>query len=54
MRFEYETKHLILKLLPPSGRFTEQVLNFYTKNRVLFEQYEATRSADFYTKAYQK
>jgi len=54
MRFEYETQHLLLKILPPSARSTEQVLNFYTKNRVLFERYEATRSADFYTKFYQK
>lgn len=54
MQFKYETTHLLLKILHPSSRSAEQVLHFYTKNRALFEQYEATRSADFYTKAYQK
>ncbi len=54
MQFEYETTHLRLKLLRPSDRSAEQVLYFYTKNRALFERYEAARSADFYTKAYQQ
>lgn len=54
MQFEYETTHLLLKILQPSAKSADQILNFYARNRVLFERYEATRSADFYTMAYQK
>lgn len=54
MQFEYETSNLFLKLLQPSAEAAEQTLQFYAKNRALFERYEATRSAGFYTKDYQK
>lgn len=54
MNFQYETKHLILKILEPSSRSANQVLDFYNRNRIIFERYEATRSADFYTKEHQK
>lgn len=49
MNFEYETKHLLLKILKPSCEAAKQVLHFYNRNRILFERYEATRSDDFYT-----
>lgn len=54
MNFEYETEHLILKLLKPSIASAQQVLDFYNKNRIVFERYEATRPDDFYTVAYHK
>ena len=54
MKFEYETKRLGLTLLKPSARSARQILEFYNKNRAVFERYEATRPAGFYTEGYQK
>ena len=54
MKFEYETDRLLLKLPEPSLASARQALDFYNKNRSLFERYEAARPADFYTLHYQK
>lgn len=54
MNFRHETERLILKALPPSSEFAEAVLDFYSKNRAVFEQYEAARPSNFYTKEHQK
>ncbi len=53
MNFNYETPRLILKILKPSEQAALQTLDFYYKNRTLFERYEAARSADFYTREHQ-
>lgn len=54
MQFKYETPRVLLKILQPSAESADQTLQFYTKNRTLFERYEGARSADFYTREYQK
>ena len=54
MKFQYETRRLGLTLLKPSTRHARQVLDFYNRNRSVFEPYEAVRPADFYTERYQK
>lgn len=54
MKFEYQTERLILKILEPSDKNAGQVLDFYNRNRAIFEQHEGTRPADFYTTAYLK
>ena len=46
MKFEYETDRLLLKLPEPSLASARQALDFYNKNRSLFERYEAARPAD--------
>lgn len=48
----YETEHLILRVL--TGSYANEVLDFYLKNKELFEKYEPTRPDNFYTIAYQK
>lgn len=52
MEFQYETEHLILKVLNPSPLNALAVLDFYNKNRAIFEQYEAARPENFYTTEY--
>ncbi len=52
MLFQYETDRLILKILKPDA--ATQVLDFYLRDRELFEQYEADRLPQFYTLAHQK
>ncbi len=54
MNLEYETEHLILKELQPTPKAAAQVLDFYNRNRVLFERYEAARPSNFYTEEHQK
>lgn len=54
MKFQYETRRLYLKLLPPSDASAKQALMFYNQNRAVFERYEAARPDDFYTESYQK
>ena len=54
MKFQYETQHLGLTLLNPSVKNARQVLDFYNRNRSVFEPYEAARPANFYTEGYQK
>lgn len=47
MQFEYETERLILKIVKPEA--AEQVLDFYLRDRELFERYEPERIPGFYT-----
>lgn len=54
MKFQYETNHLILKILQPSYENALKVLDFYNNNRTVFERYEATRPVNFYTAGYHK
>lgn len=51
MRKEYETSRLLIKAL--EGEAAEQVLEFYDKNKQIFEKYEIDRVENFYTPAYQ-
>lgn len=52
MLFEYQTQRLILKILAPEN--APLVLDFYLRDRELFERYETERSTDFYTLPYQR
>lgn len=52
MLFQYETNRLILKILKPDS--AEQVLDFYLRDRELFERYEPDRAPQFYTITHQK
>lgn len=52
MLFEYETDRLILKILKPDA--ARQVLDFYLRDREIFEKYEPERIPPFYTVAHQK
>lgn len=54
MNFQYETNHLILKILDPSYDNASKIYHFYNKNRAVFERFEATRPLHFYTAAYHK
>lgn len=52
MNSEYETERLMLKILKPDQ--APQVLDFYLRDKELFEKYEFDRLPDFYTAKYQK
>ena len=52
MLLQYETQRLILKVLGPD--YSNDVLRFYQDDQVLFEQYEADRSPNFYTESHQR
>lgn len=52
MLLEYETKRLILKVLKPDQ--APQVLDFYLRDKELFEKYEVDRLPEFYTAKFQK
>lgn len=52
MLFTYETDRLILKILKPD--FAYDVLDFYNRDKELFEEYELDRCEDFYTVKYQQ
>lgn len=54
MKLEYHTQNLILKALAPTDENAMAVLEFYERNKDIFEVYEAARPENFYTKAYQK
>lgn len=47
MQFEYETKRLILKIIEPEE--ADRVLDFYLRDKELFEKYEPERMQGFYT-----
>ncbi len=51
MYMEYETPRMYLRVLKPE--YAPQVLNFYERDRALFEKYEPTREPNFYTVPYQ-
>ncbi|MBQ1994485.1 MAG: GNAT family N-acetyltransferase [Lachnospiraceae bacterium] len=50
MLFQYETDRLVLKVLTPES--APMVLDFYNRDRELFEKYEIERSPEFYSVAY--
>ncbi|HCJ76861.1 MAG TPA: N-acetyltransferase [Roseburia sp.] len=52
MKFTYETDRLILRLLGEEE--APAVLQFYRKNRAVFEPYEAIHPEQFYTESYQR
>lgn len=52
MLFAYETNRLHLEILRQDR--AEQVLDFYLRDKALFERYETDRAENFYTKKYQK
>ncbi|HKL78892.1 MAG TPA: GNAT family N-acetyltransferase [Mobilitalea sp.] len=52
MHVSYDTPRLTLRPLPKEA--AEQVLYFYKDNKSVFEPWEPTRAATFYTLAYQK
>lgn len=52
MKFTYETDRLLLKIVEPTE--APKVLQFYRKNRALFEQSEPERQTGFYTMDHQR
>lgn len=50
MNMLYETDRLVLRIL--SGDFASQVLDFYKKNKEVFEACEPDRPPNFYTREY--
>lgn len=52
MLLQYETSRLILKVLTPD--YAKDVLQFYSCDKELFEQFEADRPYNFYTTEYQE
>lgn len=51
MLLEYETERLVLKVLKPE--YADMVLDFYNRDRELFERYEPDRPEGFYTRSFQ-
>ena len=52
MRFEINTERLILKVLGPES--APKILDFYVRNKEIFEKYEPIIGDDFYTLERQK
>ena len=52
MLFEYRTERLLLKMIKPEQ--ADQVLDFYLRDKKLFEQFEPARMENFYTFKFQK
>lgn len=52
MLFEYETERLLLKIIKPVQ--ADQVLDFYLRDKALFECFEPDRPEQFYTVKFQK
>lgn len=52
MRFDFETDRLRLKMLGKES--ADMVLDFYVRNRDIFEKYEPIIGDDFYTLSHQK
>ena len=52
MKFEIETERLLLKVL--TKQHADYVLEFYCRNRDIFEKYEPVIGDDFYTLAHQR
>lgn len=46
----YETNRLVLKILDKS--YSENVLDYYLRNKLFLEEWEPKRSEEFYTKQY--
>lgn len=54
MNYKYETSRLFLKILSDQPEHARQVLDFYNRNRLVFEKYEPTRPENFYTENYHR
>ena len=54
MNFAFETDRLVLRILSPTPESAETALDFYRRNRFVFERYEPERPCGFYTTEYQK
>ncbi len=54
MQFTYETPRLILKVLKADNSTAGSVLDFYLRDRELFERYEPDRVPNFYDLGFQK
>jgi ribosomal-protein-alanine N-acetyltransferase len=52
MRLEYQTKRLILRVVPPDAG--EEILHFYEENREFLEAFEPARPPRFYTLEFQQ
>ena len=52
MNFTYETTRLIMRIVPPAE--AQDVLEFYSGDRELFERYEGEHVPQFYTREFQK
>lgn len=52
MEFQIESKRLLLRVETPEK--ARDVLTFYQNNKEIFEAFEPTRPANFYTAGYQK
>ncbi len=52
MNFIYETDRLYIQVL--NGTYAAESLRFYEEDRELFEQYEPSRPANFYTESYHR
>lgn len=52
MNFEYETDRLLLKILQADS--ARQILDFYYRNKTIFEPFEPTKPYNYYTVEYQK
>lgn len=52
MLFSYETERLLLKIIKPDQG--DAVLDFYMRDKELFEQFEPDRMANFYTTQFQR
>ena len=52
MHKEYQTQNLILKSIDKT--YTDQVLDYYIKNKGFLNQWEPIKNEEFYTKAFQE
>jgi len=52
MLFAYETQRLLLNIIKPDQ--ADQVLDFYLRDKELFEQFEPDRPNNFYTRKFQQ
>lgn len=52
MQRVYETERLVLKVLDKS--YAEVVLDYYLRNKLFLENWEPTKSPEFYTRVYQE
>lgn len=52
MLFAYETERLLLKIIKPDQ--ADAVLDFYMRDKELFEKFEPDRMPNFYTRQFQR
>lgn len=54
MKYKYETDRLSLQVLNDEPKYAKQVLDFYSRNRDVFEPFDPARPENFYTESYQQ